>query len=102
MGRLLGLIVVLAVAALIVWLVIDKVPDMRRNRTQRQLYKYNPEMSDLPRPVVTRLTSQQRELDSAARILQAMVADEINVFLPEPHKTRVNQWLDTNQKEISQ
>lgn len=102
MGRLLGLLVVVAIAALIVWLVMDKIPDVRRNRSQRQLYKYNPEMSDLPRPVVCELARKQQQLDRAAAILQGMLNDQIYVSLPKSHQDLATAWLKNNQKEISQ
>jgi hypothetical protein len=94
---LLALFILCIVGGTVIWL----AKTLTDSAKQRKLYCHNPELSDLPRPVVNKLVEQKQQLETARHIMQGMLNDPINVFLPDPHQTRVQQWLDANTKEIS-
>lgn len=70
----------------------------RQDRRLRELAKVAPEVVS-GSPLIDVVTSQGRQLQQAESILRGINGDEVYVFLPTEHATRVAEWLNNRQKE---
>lgn len=99
MGRVIGPLVALLLLAAAIWGITALVRGLRaRNKrrrmeqTQRDLANFAPAVID-GSPLVDVVIAQGQQLGNAADLLKALMANEIQVFMPDDDRQRIRAWL---------
>jgi hypothetical protein len=95
-------IAIIGAAAYFTYLFVQWRKQQRRQAKQRELANFAPAVLNGD-PLLDVVIAQGQKMESIADILRQLTADEINVFLPEPHRQRIRDWLATyrdNRKEL--